>query len=299
MALNKTLLMAAMALAASGSTMAEPGDFHCTNCAAWNQPQKPFKLYGNTWYVGTRELSALLVTGPKGHILVDGALPQSAPVIEANIKALGFRMKDVKYILNSHEHFDHAGGIAALQRASGAVVVASAFGAQVLKNGVIGKEDAQYDPTQDPRIEKIAQVKPMAEGEVLAVGPLAVTARMTPGHTPGGTTWTWQSCEKGRCLDMVYADSLTAVSADNFRFSDDPARVAQFKATIAKVAALKCDLVVSTHPGFTSIIEKQEGRKGDANPFIDPNGCRSYADAARKRFDARLESEKQAVKPGA
>lgn len=284
-------MAAAMAFAMTAPALAHKDEFRCTSCKEWNQPQKPFNIYGNTWYVGTKELSAMLVTSPKGHILLDGALPQSAPLIEANIKALGFKMKDVKFILNSHEHFDHAGGIAALQRASGAVVVASAKGAKVLEAGVIGKDDAQYDPTQDPRIDKIASVKTVGEGEVLRLGPLAITAHMTPGHTPGGTTWTWTSCDQGRCLNMVYADSLTPVSADNFRYSDDPARVAQFKATIAKVGALKCDVVVSTHPGFTDLQEKLA-----ANNFIDPAGCRTYADAANKRLDARLESEKLPIK---
>jgi metallo-beta-lactamase class B len=90
---------------------------------------------------------------------------------------------------------------------------------------------------------------------------------------------------------MVYADSLTPISADNFRFSDDPARVAQFKATIDKVGALKCDVVVSTHPGFTNVQEKLA-----ANNFVDPAGCRSYADEARKRLETRLESEKLPAK---
>ena len=292
-------MMTAIALASTAPAVAEINNFPCTSCTAWNQPQKPFKLYGNTWYVGTRELSALLVTGPKGHILLDGALPQSAALIAANIKLLGFRMKDVKLILNSHEHFDHAGGIAALQRASGAVVAASARGAKVLEDGVIGKDDAQYDPTQDPRIEKISSVKRVADGDVLRVGNLAITTHLTPGHTPGGATWTWRSCEKGRCLDMVYADSLTPVSADNFRFSDDPARVAEFKATIDKVGALKCDVVVSTHPGFTEVLEKLAARTKNTNPFIDPAGCRTYAEGARKRLDARLELEKQPASPGA
>lgn len=299
MALAAKLILAAAALASTAPAMAEPNNFRCSSCTAWNQQQKPFKLYGNTWYVGTRALSALLVTGPQGHILLDGALPQSAPLIASNIKLLGFRMKDVKLILNSHEHFDHAGGIAALQRASGAVVAASARGAKVLEDGVIGKDDAQYDSTQDPRIEKIDAVKRVAEGEVLRVGNLAITARMTPGHTPGGATWTWSSCEKGRCLDMVYADSLTPVSADNFRFSDDPARVAEFRASIDKVGALKCDVVVSTHPDFTAVLEKLAARTKNTNPFIDQAGCRTYADGARKRLDARLEREKQPVKPGA
>jgi metallo-beta-lactamase class B len=281
-----------IAFAMAGSASAHNGEFHCTSCKAWNVAQKPFKIYGNTYYVGTRELSAMLVTSPQGHVLLDGALPQSAPLIEANIKALGFRIEDVKLILNSHAHFDHAGGIAALQRASGATVATSAHGAKVLEDGVIGKDDPQYDPTDDPRIDKVAAVRAVADGEVLKVGNLAITARLTPGHTLGSTTWTWQSCENQRCLDVVYADSLTAVSADGYRFTDHPALLANFRATLDKVAALKCDIVVSVHPGFTDVMEHQAGMQGKVNPFIDPNGCSALVADARKRFDKRLASEK-------
>lgn len=303
MAMTVKLTLAALGLALAGGAIAHkaeppPAQFKCSSCKEWNAPQKPFNLYGNTWYVGTGELSALLISSSKGHILLDGALPQSAAIIEKNIKALGFRMKDVKLILNSHAHFDHAGGIAALQRSSGAAVVASAHGARVLADGVIGKDDPQYDPAQDPRIEKVAKVKAVADGEKVTLGGLSVTAHMTPGHTPGSTTWSWSSCEKGRCLDMVYADSLTPVSSDGFRYSgsaSSPDLSASFRDSIAKVAALKCDVVVSTHPGFTGIKDKLAARSAATNPFIDPEGCRSYAAGASKRLEERLAKEKAAM----
>ena len=288
----KLMVAAIAALAAAGSAMADEGEFHCTHCKEWNVPHKPFKIYGNTYYVGTAELSALLVTGPKGHILLDGNLPQSAPLIEANIKQLGFRMRDVKLILNSHAHYDHAGGIARLQRASGATVVASVHGAKVLEDGMIGKDDPQYDPADDQRIDKVPSVRTVLDGEVVRMGELALTAHLTPGHTPGSTTWSWTSCEKKRCLDVVYADSLNALSTDGFRFSDSPARVADFKSSIAKVGALKCDIVVAVHPGATGLMESLPRKTAAVNPFIDPNGCRDYAAEAGKRLDARLETEK-------
>lgn len=295
-------LVVAMGLCAVASAAPAASDqqpirhFKCASCDGWNQPQQPFKIYGNTYYVGTRELSALLVTSPKGHILLDGGLPQSAPLIEASIRKLGFRMRDVKLILNSHEHFDHAGGIAALQRASGAKVVASALGARVLRDGVIGKDDPQYIPSEEARVDPVAVVAEVADGEVVAVGELALKAHMTPAHSPGGTTWTWQSCEKGRCLDMVYADSLTAVSADGFRYTE-PDRTPAFAAVIDKVGALKCDVIVSTHPGFTDTMEKLAARTAANNPFIDPDGCKKYAASSRARLEKRIAAERAAVKP--
>jgi metallo-beta-lactamase class B len=186
-----------------------------------------------------------------------------------------------------------------LQQGSGAQVAASAIGARVLRDGVIGKDDAQYDPAEDPRVPKVARVKQVGEGERLSVGKLRITAHMTPGHAPGGTTWSWTSCEKGRCLDMVYVDSLTAVSSDAFRFSDDPKRVAQFRETINKVGALKCDIVVSTHPGFTDIMQKHAQRKPGSNGFIDPAGCRNYARSSMERLEQRLATEAAPAAPAA
>lgn len=295
--MKKTMKLAVLALAcaaASTSTLAQDA-IKCTSCDEWNQPAAPFNIHGNTYYVGTAGLSAVLVTGPQGHVLLDGALPQSAPLIQKNIEALGFKMKDVKLILNSHAHFDHAGGLAALQRASGATVAHSPHGAQVLRDGTPGTDDPQYDPNDRFTIPKVAQVKEVKDGETLAVGPLRFTVHHTPGHTPGGTTWTWQSCEKGRCLDMVYADSLTPVSTDGFYYSGGatyPDRSASFRATIAKVAGLKCDIVIAAHPSATDAFGKAAARAAQSNPFIDPEGCRKLAAGAARNLDARLQRER-------
>lgn len=267
--------------------------FQCTHCDEWNQPQQPFNVAANTWYVGTQGLSALLITGPQGHILLDGALPQSAAQIERNIAALGFRIEDVKLIVNSHAHFDHAGGIAALQARSGAQVATSAHGAQVLRDGVIGKDDPQYVPGDDPMVAKVPGARGVADGETLRVGPLAITAHLTPGHTPGSTTWTWTSCDAKGCLNMVYADSVTAVSADGFRFAG--ARAAEMRSRIDKIAALPCDVIVSTHPDFTGTFDKLAARTPAHNTFITPDGCRQYAAEAHQRLDARLASEQAGV----
>ncbi len=287
-ALGFVLIFASTASAADGA-------INCSSCEEWNKAVAPFKVHGNTWYVGTAGLSAVLVTGPQGHVLLDGALPQSAPLIQKNIEALGFKMKDVKLILNSHAHFDHAGGIAALQKASGATVVHSPHGAQVLRDGTPGTDDPQYDPKDRFYIPKVAQVKEVADGETLSVGPLRFTVHYTPGHTPGGTTWTWQSCEGGKCLDMVYADSLTPVSTDGFHYTGGPGypdRSASFRKTIDKVASLKCDIVIAAHPSATDAFGKAAAKTAGANPFIDPEGCRKLAAGAAKTLDARLQRER-------
>lgn len=290
----KTSLMSAVLLLAAQGALAQDA-ISCSACDEWNQPARPFNIHGNTYYVGTAGLSALLVAGPQGHILLDGALPQSAPLIQKNIEALGFRMEDVKLILNSHAHFDHAGGIAALQKASGAVVAHSPHGAQVLRDGTPGTDDPQYDPKNRFHIPKVAQVKEVADGETLMVGPLRLTAHYTPGHTPGGTSWSWQSCEQGRCLDIVYADSLTPVSTDGFYYTGGagyPDRSASFRKTIEKIASLKCDIVIAAHPSATDAFGKAARKGAGANPFIDPDGCRKLATRAGGSLEARLQRER-------
>ena len=259
----------------------------------WNAPQKPFRIYGNTWYVGPLGLSAILLDTGQGLALFDGDLPESAPLIEANIRALGFHVRNIKWILNSHAHADHAGGIAALQRDSGAQVLASAAGARQMALGGADRDDPQYGDVPD--YPPVRHVRVVRDGEVVRLGGVAITAHYTSGHTPGSTAWTWTSCAGARCLRMAYADSLTPISAPGFRFSDDPRRVAAFRRAIATVAALPCDILLTPHPhpdasGFWQKVARRSSAS-DAAPLIDSGACRAYAATAAKAWDARLAQE--------
>jgi metallo-beta-lactamase class B len=296
-------LLAALALAPFLTNAAHAQDdlqpIKCSSCADWNKEQAPFNIVNNTWYVGPAGLSSVLITSPQGHILIDGALPQSGPLIEKNIKALGFRIEDVKLIVNSHAHFDHAGGIAYLQRKSGAAVAASRAGAKVLETGDNPKEDAQYDGLKDFHMARVAKVRAVKDGETLSVGALHITAHLTPGHAPGGATWSWRSCGKEGCHDVVFVDSLSAVSDDGYRFSDasrHPGLPDAFRATIAKVGKLECDVAISAHPGGTGVLEKAAARSAGSdpehNPFIVPGICRTYAESAMQSFEERLKKER-------
>lgn len=262
-----------------------------TDRAAWNAPQAPFRIYGNTWYVGPHRLSSILVDTGHGLALFDGDLPESAPQIEAHVRALGFHVRDVKWIFNSHAHIDHAGGIAALQHASGAQVIASAAGAHEIELGGNDPTDPLYGDV--PYYPPVKNVRVVRDGETLDLGDAAITAHYTPGHTPGSTAWTWTSCEGSRCLHMVYADSLATVSAPKFRFSDRPHYVEDFRRSIASVAALPCDILLTPHPEASDFWGRVGRRKSaaDVSPLIDRNACRIYAAGAAKDLDARLAEE--------
>jgi metallo-beta-lactamase class B len=285
-----------VALAQTPVTLRPDPPHKCPDCDAWNRPYEPFKIFGNTYYVGAEGVSAVLITGNGGSILLDGGLPQTAAVVDGNIRKLGFKTTDVKLIVNSHAHYDHAGGINALQRLSGATVAASPAGKRAIEQGEPTADDPQYAFGRAANaFPAVKNVRAVADDETLRVGNLAITAHHTPGHTPGATTWAWRSCDGATCYDMVYADSLNAVSADSFRFTASPGLIETFKKSIARVEALPCDIIVSVHPSNTDMDAKVKKRQAQPSPdpFVNPNGCRAYAKGAATRLDARIAEERK------
>lgn len=264
----------------------------CPSCAEWNAAHAPAKVFGNTYYVGTAGLTSLLITSPTGHVLIDGGLPESAVQIAQNIATLGFRARDVKLILNSHDHYDHAGGLAALVRATGATVAASPSTAATLRNGMSGPSDPQFGLVLP--FPKVASVRVIADGDTLRVGTLKLVAHFTPGHTAGGTSWSWQSCEGTRCLDMVYADSQTPISDDTFRYSGDaryPTAAADFARGHAWLDQVRCDVLITPHPSASMLWERLAA--GSTSPsLVDGDACRRLAASARAALAKRLATER-------
>ena len=302
-------LLAAAAIAASAAAddpLTKPIDVEAA--AAWNRPRDPVHVYGNTYYVGVAGLSSVLIRTSEGLILLDGALPQSAPLIEANIGKLGLRVGDIRFILNSHAHYDHAGGIAALARDSGATVVASPSGAAALRAGHATADDPQAAYADSRRAEPAvypavaAPIREIGAGESVHLGGVVVVAHPTPGHTPGSTTWTWDACEDTRCLHVVYADSLNAISAPGFHFLADAAHpdlTERFRDSIRAVADLPCDILITVHPDLANIPDKlrRSSEHSTPNPFIDAQACRHYANAAEAMLDQRIADEKKQSSP--
>ncbi|MBB6253483.1 subclass B3 metallo-beta-lactamase [Nitrospirillum iridis] len=289
------LSCALAAHAYAGTPTAKTAPAACKEGADWNTPAPPVHIHGNVWYVGTCGLSSILVTSPQGHILIDGATEKAAPLIEANIRALGFRVEDVRILLNSHEHLDHAGGLKQLQRDSGADVLALPAAADALERGKGDRGDPQFlsiDPF--PAVTPVRRIK---DGEVVTLGPLALTAHATPGHTPGATTWTWDSCSDGgpnggQCRHVVYADSLSAYTDDAYRYSDEaahPGMVARFRQAIATVAALPCDILLTPHPDASAMWRRLGPNATE--PLVDDTACRRHAEAVSVRLDKRLATE--------
>lgn len=271
----------------------------CTYCNDWNQPQEPFQIFGNTWYVGTAGLGAILVVTDEGLVLIDGALSQSAGLIAENIRHLGFDPKNIMVLLNSHAHYDHAGGLNALQSYSDAEVFVSAASLSPLLSGNVDADDPQYGFGEKANLfPPVSNVAVIADGESISLGNTTLTAHYTPGHTPGGTTWTWQSCTESRCLDIVYADSLSAVSAEDFLFSDSAnPNAAQIRASTDLISALPCDILFAPHPFLIKMADKLEilATTPDAEPFIEEEACVDYANYFNNWLERRLAEEATAM----
>ncbi len=269
--------------------------------AQWNRPQQPARIHGDTYYVGVGGLSVALIHTRDGLILIDGALPQSVAAIKEHILELGFRLEDVKFILNTEAHFDHSGGIAALARDSGAQVIASPLGAQALRAGSVLAMDPQAGEIDAmPAVENVREI---ADGETLQLGEVTITARYTPGHTPGSTSWTWVSCEDAErqdCLNVVFGASLTPVAADDFHYLGDDRHAdltPAFRRVMQDFARLPCDILISAHPDHSGADEKLRRLLEGAtpNPFIDAQACRDYAAKNEAKLDARIAKEKAAA----
>jgi metallo-beta-lactamase class B len=261
----------------------------CEGRYGWSDVAPPAHVFGNVYMVGTCGIVSLLITSDKGHILIDGATEKAAPSIAKNIRKLGFELSDVRYLLSSHEHKDHAGGLAVLKRLTGAQMVAIAAAKVSLETGLSDKTDPQIGSIESFPGVKVDRL--VNDGESLKSGTLSLTAIASPGHAPGGTSWTWRSCEGTTCHNFVYADSLGSVSADNYRFSDHPEYVATFRKTIDRIANLRtCDILITPHPSQSQFFERLAG----VTAMVNQKGCMDYAAAASERLDARL--AKEAVK---
>ena len=257
----------------------------CGTSTDWNQPAPPVRIHANTYLVGTCGISSILITGSKGHVLIDGGTEQGADLIAENIAALGLRVTDIRFILISHEHNDHVAGVARLQQLSGATVVASAAAKAILESGQPSRDDPQYGSTNSfppVRVERV-----VANGQALLIGDLYLTPMATPGHTPGATSWRWEACAGAVCRTIVYADSLTPISSDGYRFSAHPAYLAAYRTSLAKIAASRCEILLTPHPSASKMKERMAG---DAALF-DERGCKAYAARLGTMLDERLAKE--------
>lgn len=259
---------------------------------SWNQPVEPYKIVGNVHYVGASDITSYLITTPEGHILLDGGFEETVPIIRESVKKLGFKIEDVKILLNSHAHYDHAAGLAELKKLTGAAFHVSEKDAPLHARG--GKGDFAFgDQFPYPPITADRLLK---DGDKVTLGGVTLTAHLTPGHTSGNTTWTMKVQEGTESYAVAFVSSPTinpgVVLTNNPKY---PEIAEDYAKTFRVLKSLPCDVFLGSHANFFDGLKKGERlRKGETpNPFIDPQGCRAFIEKREKIYQDQLAKEQQ------
>jgi metallo-beta-lactamase class B len=261
-------------------------------------PDEPFQIAGNLYYVGATGITSFLLTGPEGHILIDGGYRETAPLIIASIAKLGFSIRDVKILLNSHAHADHAGGLRELQEASGAELWISEGDAGLVSSG--GAWDSTYGPLRYLGLGRFPAGRVdhrFTDGTTVRLGPLAVTAHVTAGHTPGCTSWSFPVRHRDRELLAVNVGSLSLLPFMKFVEPESyPGIRSDFERSFQTLRSLPADLFLGSHSDFFDLNRKRRERptaKDSAEPFIDRAGYLGYIDRKEKQFRDELAKQQE------
>lgn len=282
------------ALAAAVLLFAGPAAAQQERAAEWSVPLEPFRIIGNIHYVGTTELGVYLLTTKEGHVLIDGGFDVTAPVILESIRKLGFRPEDVKILLITQAHMDHVGSMAELKKATGGRVMAMEGDAALMEAG--GKGDFAFGDTFMFPPVKVDRV--LRDGDVVTLEDTTLTARHTPGHTEGCTTWTMDVEEGGEKLTVVFPGSLSVNPPVRLVTNPSyPGIAKDYERSIALMRALDVDVFLGAHSGFFALRDKAERlRQGEnPNPFIDPAGFRTWVDDMERQFRDRIAKEQSAT----
>jgi metallo-beta-lactamase class B len=261
-----------------------------------NRPFPPLRIIGDIYYVGASDTAAYLIATPEGHILINSGFEATVPLIRDSVQKLGFRFEDIKFLLANHSHIDHTGGHAALQKQTGARIVMSEQDADLLSRGGRGDfmpasdEVLGYAPARADRI--------IRNGESVALGGMTLTARLTPGHTRGCTTWTMIVEDQGKRYNVVFYGGTTILPGvrlvDNPRY---PGIVQDYEQTFRVLNTLPCDVFLAPHGSQFGLGEKARRLSGGdkPNPFIDPEGYRQFVSRSEETFRHQLERERPRI----
>jgi len=284
-------LVALVSLTVAGEAQT-PRDLLAAMKVKWNTPTEPFKMIGNVYYVGTDGLASYLITSPQGHILVDTVMPESTAQIKASIEKLGFKIGDIKYLLNTHAHIDHTGGLAEMKQASGAQLVAGEADKPLLEGGY-------YPGAQEETALAFPPVKvdrTVREGDTVTVGDVTLTAHETPGHSPGCTSWTFtvKDGDASRSV-LIFCSATVALN----RLVPNPTYlgiVDDYRKTFARAKEMKPDVLLAPHPEMYKMAEKRAKLgEGGPNPFVNPGEFNAYAAKLEKAFEDSLAKQTAAA----
>jgi len=257
--------------------------------AEWNQPVEPFRIVGNVYYVGASGVSSFLITTEAGHILLDTGYPETVPLVDAGIRKLGFHVEDIKLLLASHAHTDHAGGMAAMKAKTKARLLANPRDVDLFARG--GKGDFAFgDKFAYPPVKADGVFH---DGEEIRLGGVTLTAHFTPGHTKGCTSYSARIREGERVYDVVFPCSLTAPDYQLIGNPKYPEIVKDYESSFATLSALACDVFTGGHAWDFGLDAKRKALQSGAtgNPFVDPEGYRAWVKKSEAAFHKQLAEE--------
>jgi len=259
---------------------------------SWTAPVKPFRIAPHLFYVGSKGLSAYLITSPAGAILIDGTLRENAPLIEHNIQSVGVPLTSVKWILSDHAHDDHVGALARIKADTGARFAASAGDRVALERG-LPRGDTDYVPFAFPPI-KVDRV--IQDGESVAVGDRVLTAHLTPGHTPGCTSWTTTVSDGAHRLRVLFLCSITVAGNRLVGNRAYPTIVEDYENTFAKLSRMRADIVLTSHPEIADVMQREARvEAGNRRAFIDREALPAIVARSKQDFEAALAEARRAA----
>lgn len=284
----KTLQMLSVLLFSSFSFADGPSNPILTHDPSWSAPHAPYQITEHVYAVGTDGIGVYLITTPKGHILLDAATEAGAAIVEANIQSLGFKLTDIKYLIENHAHSDHVGGMAKLKADTGATLIASKGDRHALEKGKLDNETLSWDDKFPPiKVDRI-----ITDGEKISLGGLSLQAVLTPGHTKGCTSWLLQENDKGVARKIFFAGSLTVADGRLINNKTYPDMVKDFRSTFAHLKKVQADILLTGHPSMADLEQKYQAQKnGKADAFVDANALPKLVEKSEQKFEDELKRQ--------
>lgn len=285
--LKRTLAIRLVCVLLLGGTFAY-GQINDEESRKWNQPVKPFKVIGNVYYVGATGVSSFLITTSEGHILLDSGFLETVPQIQENVAQLGFRFEDIKILLNSHAHYDHAGGMARLRELTRAKLMVSEGDVEQLARG--GKDDPNFGDRF--LFQPVTVDRTLSDGDTVKLGDVTLTARLTPGHTKGCTTWTMKVRDGAKLYDVAFVGSMSAPGYKLVGNDKYPNIAEDYERAFRVLKSLPVDIFVAAHGWDFGLLEKMKLLgQSPQNPFIDPASYKQLLARTERQFREELKRQ--------
>ncbi|WP_338691534.1 BJP family subclass B3 metallo-beta-lactamase [Bradyrhizobium sp. 26S5] len=284
--------LCALALIATGAQAQTLKEFMAAVMKKWTAPFEPFQLIGNIYYVGTDGIAVYIIKTSQGLILMDTAMQQSTGMIKDNIAKLGFKVADIKDILNTHAHLDHTGGFAEIKQETGAQLIAGERDKPLLEGGYYPGDEKNTDLGFPP----VKVDRTVKEGDKVTLGDVTLTAHTTPGHSPGCTSWEMTVKDGNQERNVLFFCSGTVALNRLVGRPTYAGIVDDYRSTFAKVKGMKVDVLLGPHPEVYDMQAKRAQMKdGAPNPFVKPGENASYVAGLEQDFDKQLDKQTAAL----